>query len=153
MTLSRTNTNSATCNINKTDAKKFRNKAGDTNLVARYRRTRKGQVLNVNGKDWGGLGKNGSDYYEIRIGSDGVMYCSCPDYKFRGNKSNRQNPGTNYMCKHVRAYLCHASNMIQNGVAMDSEAIIYNEGITAIAIARLGHEAADGQKIGSRRVA
>ena len=143
----------STCQINKRDAAKLRNANGDANLVARFRRTRKGQKLVVNGVEWGVTGRNGSDYYEIRIGTDGVLYCSCPDYKIRGHKSNRVNPGTNYMCKHVRAYLVHASKMISNDVAMDSEAIIYNEQITVAAIERIGREAVAGYKVAGRKVA
>lgn len=143
----------ATCKVNSRDSKKLRNRNGDVNLVARFRRTRKGQVLNVGHGDWGVQGRNGSDYYEIRIGSDGVLYCSCPDYAIRGHKSNYLNPGTNYMCKHVRAYLVHAVRMMREGVAMDSEAIIYNAQITEAAIERMGDAAVAGNKIASRRAA
>lgn len=143
----------ATCNVNKRDSKKLRNRNGDVNLVARFRRTRKGQKLVVNGTAWGVEGRNGSDYYEIRIGSDGVLYCNCPDYNFRGHKSNHSNPGTNYMCKHVRAYLVHAVKMISNGISMDSEVIIYNEVITNAAIESIGREAAAGNKVAGRKAA
>jgi len=142
-----------TCNIKKTDSQKFRNREGNVNLVARFRRTRKGQKLNVGHGNWGVDGKDGSDYYSIQIGADGVLYCNCPDYKIRGHKSNRVNPGTNYMCKHVRAYLVVASKMISEGVSMNSEAIIYNAQVTEAAIELLGNEAARGQKVGSRKVA
>lgn len=139
------------CKINKRDSK-LRNRDGYANLVARYRRTRKGTVLtDVTGKSWGGEGVDGSDYYSIRIGSDGVLYCSCPDYKFRGFRANSAT-GTNYICKHVRAFLARAARMIDAGVSMDSECIIYNEAVTVAAIAALGSAAAAGQKSG-RRVA
>ena len=141
------------CKINKKNSKTKRNLNGQTNLVARYRRTRKGQTLEVEGRHWGSVGIDGSDYYTIQLGADGVLYCSCMDYKIRGHKSNRANPGTNYMCKHVRAYLVRAAKMIDAGVSMDSETIIYNEEVTVAAIELLGNEAKQGQKVGSRKVA
>lgn len=140
-----------TCKINKADAAKKRNRNGQTNLVARYRRTRKGEKLTVNGEKWGVDGRDGSDYYSIQLGSDGVLYCSCADYKFHGHKSNRMSPGTNYMCKHIRAYLIRATTMIAQGVSMDSEAIIYNEPVTVAAIVRLGHDAHQGRKVAVRK--
>ncbi|MBN2258375.1 MAG: SWIM zinc finger family protein [Anaerolineaceae bacterium] len=85
------------------------------------------------------------------MGSDGVLYCSCPDYQFRGHKANRATGG-NYICKHVRAFLVRASRMIVAGVAMDSEVIIYNQAVTEAAIERLGEAAISGAKSG-RRVA
>ena len=141
------------CNINVRDAKQFRDIDGEPNLVARFRRTRKGEVIEVDGVPWGGEGKDGSDYYAIRLGGDGVMYCSCPDYKFRGHASNHKTPGTNYMCKHVRLFLIHAVDMVANGVAMDSECIIYNAAVTEVAIERLGAAAAAGQKISKVKAA
>lgn len=140
------------CKINKRDEVKMRNRDGHTNLVARFRRTRKGQVLSApDGTTWGGEGVDGSDYYSIRIGSDGVLYCSCPDYNFRGHKANRAT-GQNYICKHIRVFLMHAAGMINRGIFLDSECIIYNESVTRAAIAILGDAAARGAKAG-RRVA
>lgn len=140
----------ATCRIKKSDAVRNRNRNGDVNLVARFRRTRKGQLLtDVNGNQWGVEGRDGSDYYSIRIGSDGILYCSCPDYKFRGHNSNKVTGG-NYICKHVRCYLQHAVRMLEEGVAMDSECIIYNETVTRAAIVALHAAAEAGMKSGYR---
>ena len=107
-------------------AKKSRN--GNPNVVALWRRTRKGQKLAVWGEEVGGFGKNGSDYYEIRVGADGTIYCSCPDYRFRGFKSNHATGGT-YICKHVRAFLAHVIGMINRGEAMDSECVLYQQDV------------------------
>jgi len=136
-----------TCNIKRSDRIKFRSVNGDANLIARFRRTRKGQRLKMDGREWGVKGRDGSDYYSLRIGGDGIFYCSCVDYKIRGHKSNKDNKGSNYMCKHVRAYLSMAAKMIDDGVAMNSEAIIYNEAVTVSAIERLGGYALQGQKV------
>lgn len=140
----------ATCKINKRDAVKIRNRNGDANLIARYRRTRKGQILtDVEGKTWGVEGKDGSDYYEIRVGVNGILYCSCPDYRFRGHKANKATGG-NYICKHVRCFLQHAVEMLEWEVAMDSECIIYNETVTRAAIVALYAPAVAGDKSGRR---
>jgi hypothetical protein len=124
-----------------------RNLFGESNIVALWRRTRKGEFLNIDGKDWGVEGRNGSDYYEIRLGADGVLYCSCPDYNFRGHKSNKANPGTNYLCKHVRAFLNHVVKMINGDVAMDSECVLYKPEVAVAYVAKLGAAAAAGQKV------
>jgi hypothetical protein len=116
----------------KRDAKKDR--SGNSNIVALYRRTRKGQYQHVNGQDLGVAGVNGSDYYEIRIGVDGVLYCSCPDYKFRGHKWNRTHE-SHYACKHIAAALAHFATMAQRGISMDSEMIVYKpEALVAEAV-------------------
>jgi len=124
-----------------------RNLDGESNVVALWRRTRKGQKLVVNGEEQGGLGINGSDYYEIRVGADGVMYCSCGDYKFRGFKSNKANPGTNYMCKHVRAFLGHVVGMINGKVAQDSECVLYKPDVALTHYIKLGEAAEAGRKV------
>jgi hypothetical protein len=121
------------CKINKRDQVEIRDIDGNPNLVGRYRRTRKGKKIVVDGVEIGGEGKNGSSYYDIRLGADGILYCSCDYYFFRGHASNRKTPGTNYLCKHVKAYLVHAVQMISDGKSMDSECIIYNESVTTIA--------------------
>jgi len=124
-----------------------RNLNGESNIVALYRRTRKGQKLMINDVAWGVEGKNGSDYYEIRLGADGILYCSCMDYKVRGHKSNRANPGTNYLCKHVRAFLNHVVKMIDEGVAMDSECVLYKAEVAAEYAAKFGIAARAGVKV------
>ena len=140
------------CQVNKRDARIMRNLDGNVNLIARYRRTRKGQFLtDVNGREWGVEGVDGSDYYSIRIGSDGILYCSCPDYQYRGHRSNKVNGG-NYICKHIRCFLQHAVGMLEVGISMDSECIIYNEAVTHAAIVKLYAASVAGVKIG-RKVA
>lgn len=134
------------CNPNKNrDSKK--NLYGESNIVALWRRTRKGQKLVINDVEWGVDGRNGSDYYEVRMGADGVLYCNCMDYKIRGFKSNRANPGTNYMCKHVRAFLNHVVKMINDGTAQDSECVLYKPEVAIACVSRLGAAAAAGQKV------
>jgi len=135
------------CTINKKDSIRLRDIDGNPNLIARWRKTRKGQKQVADGKKIGGEGVNGSSYYEIRLGSDGVLYCSCPDYHFRGHASNHQNPGTNYLCKHVQAYLSHADEMLEEGVDMDSECIIYNEPVTRAAIYNFAPAIVAGDKV------
>lgn len=134
------------CTPNKNrDSKK--NLYGESNIVGLWRRTRKGQKLVIDGQEWGVDGRDGSDYYEIRIGADGIMYCSCMDYKIRGFKSNRANHGTNYMCKHVRAFLLHVRKMIDAGVAQDSECVLYKPEVAVACFSKLGAAAAAGQKV------
>jgi len=128
----------------KRDSKRDRN--GESNIVGLFRRTRKGQTLSINGENWGVEGKNGSDYYEIRVGADGVMYCNCMDYKIRGFKSNRNNGG-NYICKHVRAFLNHIVGMVNRGEAMDSECIIYKPAVALAYADRFSAELATKAKV------
>ncbi len=120
--------------VNSRDKVSKKDRSGKTNLVARFRRTRKGEVLKVNGTAIGGTGIDGSDYYALRLGADNVLYCECPDYKFRGHKYNKQRgfgqPA--YKCKHVVAALDHAVAMIQKGVNMDSEMIVYDAATIAV---------------------
>jgi hypothetical protein len=129
----------------KRDSKK--NLYGESNIVALWRRTRKGQKLVIDGTAWGVEGRNGSDYYEIRVGADGILYCSCKDYQIRGHKSNRANAGTNYLCKHVRAFLNHVRRMIDDGVAQDSECVLYKPEVALAYVGKLGAAAAAGQKV------
>ena len=129
----------------KVDSK--RNLNGESNVVALWRRTRKGQKLVVNGEEQGVDGRNGSDYYEIRVGSDGVLYCNCMDYKIRGFKSNRVNPGTNYMCKHVRAFLAHVVGMINEKVAQDTDCVLYKPEVALQFYIKLGAAAEAGRKV------
>lgn len=103
----------------------LKDRKGNPNIVALFRRTRKGQRLVVGGKAVGVEGRDGSDYYEIRLGADGVLYCACGDYKGRGHKWNRENPGRHYACKHIGALLEHFAGMVDRGVSVDSEAVIY----------------------------
>ena len=123
----------------KRDAKKDRN--GQSNIVALYRRTRKGQYQEVGGRTLGGEGVNGSDYYEIRIGVDGVLYCSCPDYKFRGHKWNRTHE-SHYACKHIAAALAHFAGMAQRGISIDSEMIVYKPEVLVAEAMRIAAAAA-----------
>ncbi len=127
----------------KRDAK--RNLNGESNIVGLFRRTRKGEKLSINGEDWGVEGKNGSDYYEVRVGADGIMYCNCMDYKIRGHKSNRN--GGNYMCKHVRAFLTHITGMINRNEAMDSECIIYKPKVALAYASKFSADIAAGSKV------
>jgi len=129
------------CRPNKKRERRF-DRAGRPNVVALWRRTRKGQKLVIDGTSWGVEGRNGSDYYEIRAGADGVIYCSCMDYAVRGHKSNRANPGTNYLCKHVRAFLAHVVGMVDAGVAMDAECVLYQPETAMAYAGRLGGVAA-----------
>jgi len=123
----------------KRDASKDRN--GQSNIVALFRRTRKGQKQVASGQELGVEGVNGSDYYEIRIGVDGVLYCSCPDYKFRGHRWNREH-ASHYACKHIVVALEHFATMAQRGVAMDSEMIVYRPEVLVAEAARLSAAAA-----------
>lgn len=124
-----------------------RNRMGESNIVALWRRTRKGQYLAIEGATVGVEGRNGSDYYEIRVGSDGIMYCSCMDYSIRGHKSNRANPGSNYLCKHVRAFLNHVVKMINGNVAQDSECVLYKAEVALAYAVKFGAAAAAGQSV------
>ncbi len=64
--------------FNKADA------AGNPNLVAKVRATRKGERLEVSGNEVGGEGKDGGRYYDIRLSVRGTLYCSCPASRFSG---------------------------------------------------------------------
>lgn len=64
--------------FNKNDA------AGNPNLVAKVRATRKGEKLEVSGASVGGEGKDGGRYYDIRLSVKGTLYCSCPASRFSG---------------------------------------------------------------------
>jgi hypothetical protein len=123
----------------KRDASKDRN--GNSNIVALFRRTRKGQKQIASGQELGVEGVNGSDYYEIRLGSDGVLYCSCPDYKFRGHRWNREH-ASHYACKHIVVALEHFGTMAQRGISMDSEMIVYKPEVLVAEAARLAAAAA-----------
>jgi hypothetical protein len=123
----------------KRDAKKDRN--GNSNIVALYRRTRKGQKQVVGGQELGVEGVNGSDYYEIRIGVDDVLYCSCPDYKFRGHRWNREH-ASHYACKHIAAAMAHFVGMTQRGISVDSEMIVYKPEVLVSEAMRIAAAAA-----------
>jgi hypothetical protein len=128
------------CKPNKRRERRF-DRQGNPNVVALWRRTRKGQRLAFDGREWGVEGRNGSDYYEIRVGDDGILYCSCPDYRFRGFKSNLRTGG-NYLCKHVRAFLSHVTGMIEAGIAMDAECVLYQPEVALAYAGRFGKVAA-----------
>lgn len=105
--------------INDTDAKKFRNRDGQTNIVGRVRATRKGA------KAYGGPseGEDGNRFHPIRKGSDSVLYCDCPAWRF--GKADEH--GIKRPCKHVRAFLVHLASVI-NGTApaISTDVIIYS---------------------------
>jgi len=105
----------------------FKNNRGVPNVVARVRKTRKGK------KGCGTTaGTNGSTYYVIRLGGDGVLYCThpstrqpCPSFKF---KSGLKAPATGGppTCKHVRALLEAVVELVNSGVNKTNDMIIYN---------------------------
>jgi len=101
---------------------RFVNRAGDCNVVARVRKTRKGEK---------GLGTtagvNGSVYYVIRLGVDGKLYCTlpstnrpCPSFTFKKGLD------ANGHCKHVRALLASVRELVASGVNQNTDIIIYN---------------------------
>ncbi|MFA4971220.1 MAG: hypothetical protein WC683_01315 [bacterium] len=113
---------------------------GHPNVVALYRRTRRGQRQEVCGRPLGGAGVHGGGYYVLRLGSDGVLYCSCADYFHRGHAWNRAHPGAQpYACKHVIAAMAHYAGMIERGVSRDREMIVYRP---EVLVAEAGRRAA-----------
>jgi hypothetical protein len=125
-----------------------RDRKGRVNIVALYRRTRKGERQEIYGQPLGSKGIDGSDFYELRIGADGVLYCSCADYAYRGHRWNRAHRGqTPYACKHIVAAMAHFAEMARRGVSRDSEMIVYQpEVLVAVAAQRAAAAAAQARR-------
>ena len=92
----------------------FKNRMGESNIVARVRATRKGQHAYSGPCE----GTDGNRYHVIRIGSDGVLYCDCPAWRFA-----KTSPKT---CKHVRALVATVRECVARGENKTVDVIIYN---------------------------
>ena len=94
--------------------KPFLDRSRRPNIVARVRRTRKGQRSGYESDNCSQetKGKNGSGYYVIRRALPGVQsphttYCSCPAQKFHAGYGN--------LCKHGKRVLREAMDILENG--------------------------------------
>lgn len=94
--------------------RRFKNKLGECNIVARVRATRKGQHA------YGGPceGTDGNRYHVVRIGADGVLYCDCPSWRF-----SKSSPKT---CKHIRSLVETVKACVNAGHNKTVDVIIYN---------------------------
>lgn len=98
----------------KAEDRRFKNKLGECNIVARVRATRKGQHAYSGPCE----GTDGNRYHVIRLGADGVLYCDCPSWRF--------SKGPAKTCKHVRALLSTVHECVTSGENRTVDVIIYN---------------------------
>jgi len=101
----------------------YRNRAGEYNLVARVRSTRKGQRVSVRGKEVGVDGRSGKGFYVIREAQEGTqgkmrLYCNCPAQRFHY--------GYGKPCKHIQYLLDNTGKMIKRGEVSTTDIKLYN---------------------------
>ncbi len=101
----------------------FVNLRGEENLVARVRKTRKGQKSGFVSSNCGGEseGINGNGYYVIRRAAHGQgtglhLYCSCPAQRFHS--------GYGKPCKHVKRLLAEGPSVIARGTTGPQQDLI-----------------------------
>ena len=94
--------------------KPFRDRQGRPNIVARVRRTRKGQRSGYASDNCSQetKGRDGSGWYVIRRAREGAQaphttYCSCPAQRFHAGYGN--------LCKHGKRLLREALDILERG--------------------------------------
>ncbi len=126
--------------VDKSD-RPFVDRSGNPNLVARVRRTRKGQTTGYTSSNCSkeSKGSNGSDYYVIRRavtdhGTGLHLYCDCPAQRFQARYGNP--------CKHIAQLVAVAPQMMALGLTESDkrDIIIYNpaaieEAVALVAVA------------------
>lgn len=71
-------------------------------------------------------GKDGRKFYDIGLGANGGIKCSCPSFKF----------GRGKLCKHIIALLSEAPSMIAADEKDNGSIKIFQEGLVMGAVAR-----------------
>ena len=120
--------------------RKFVNRQGVDNLVARVRKGRKGKKIGLVSDNCRNetAGVNGREYYVIRRASTGQgtglhLYCSCPAQKFHSGYGNA--------CKHIKRLVAEAPALFADNerISEKKDLIIYNPKAVVEALVHFNH--------------